>query len=187
MSKNPLLNAGSREKHLCVMELVGPRSLPCSQHRPHLPWGTNSPFGCPPSETVTTDADRGSPSWCWLRGPPLLTVPVAGPFDTPWSVAFLPDGAFLVTERIGRLQLIRPGAEARPVSGVPVVLTAGQGGLLDVAVDLDFATNNIVYLSYLSGQRGRLYHPRAPGQAERVERDAHRAEGHFREFARGKA
>jgi glucose/arabinose dehydrogenase len=111
---------------------------------------SNSPFGCPPSETVTTDPSE-NPELVLAQGAPLLTVPVAGPFDMPWSVAFLPDGAFLVTERLGRLQLVRPGAEARPVSGVPVVLTVGQGGLLDVAVDLDFATNNIVYLSYLSG------------------------------------
>ena len=95
-------------------------------------------------------------------GSQFLTVPVAGPFDMPWSVAFLPDGAFLVTERprtASTGQTRRPNPV--PYRGDPVVLTVGQGGLLDVAVDLDFATNNIVYLSYLSGSEDVLYDPRA--------------------------
>ncbi|WP_410499738.1 PQQ-dependent sugar dehydrogenase [Chitinibacter sp. S2-10] len=68
----------------------------------------------------------------------------------PWSLAFLPDGRMLVTERAGRLRVVSAGGELdpRPVAGVPEVVAAGQGGLLDVALHPDFARNRWVYLSY---------------------------------------
>lgn len=70
----------------------------------------------------------------------------------PWSLAFLPDGAMLVTERLGRLRVIENGVlRAAPVSGVPAVFAAGQGGLLDVAADPDFADNDLIYLVYSHG------------------------------------
>jgi glucose/arabinose dehydrogenase len=78
-------------------------------------------------------------------------VPIAGPFEFPWSLAFLPDGEVLLTERAGRLQLIPPGRGAREVTGLPPILTAGQAGLFDVALDHHFARNGIVYLSYVHG------------------------------------
>jgi glucose/arabinose dehydrogenase len=68
----------------------------------------------------------------------------------PWGLAFLPDGSMLVTERDGRLR--RVSADGRTVSaaisGVPKVFASGQGGLFDVAVDPDFASNRRIYLSY---------------------------------------
>lgn len=78
-------------------------------------------------------------------------VQIAGPFEFPWSIAFLPDGSMLVTERAGRLQLVAPGAAAREVTGVPAVLYQGTAGLLDVAVDPSFAKNGVIYLSYVHG------------------------------------
>ena len=67
----------------------------------------------------------------------------------PWGLAFLPNGDLLVTERPGRLRLVRQGKLLpTPVAGVPAVLVRGQGGLLDVAVHPDFATNKLVYLSF---------------------------------------
>lgn len=81
----------------------------------------------------------------------LSAVPLAGPFEFPWSIGFLPDGTILVTERPGRLQLIRPGSQPREVAGVPPVLTGPYSGLLDVAVDPQFAENKLVYLSHAHG------------------------------------
>jgi glucose/arabinose dehydrogenase len=78
-------------------------------------------------------------------------VEVAGPFEFPWSIAFLPDNSILVTERPGRLQLIIPGSVAQEVAGLPPIHSKGHGGLLDVAVDPGFAENRIVYLSYVHG------------------------------------
>jgi len=76
-------------------------------------------------------------------------VPVVDGFVNPWGLAFLPGGDLLVTERPGRLRLVR-GGKLLPtgVSGVPAVVAAGQGGLLDVVVHPNFAQNRYVYLTY---------------------------------------
>ncbi len=67
----------------------------------------------------------------------------------PWALAFLPDGEMLVTERPGRLRVIRDGVlDPQPIVGVPQVRTDGNGGLMDVAVHPRFADNQLVYLTY---------------------------------------
>lgn len=69
--------------------------------------------------------------------------------EHPWSLAFLPDGRMLVTERSGRLRIVREGKlDPQPVSGLPPVAANGQGGLLDVALHPRHAENGWVYLSY---------------------------------------
>jgi glucose/arabinose dehydrogenase len=74
---------------------------------------------------------------------------IADGLINPWSLAFLPNGDVLVTERPGRLRIIRKGVlDPRPISGVPAVLARTQGGLLDVALHPDFATNRLLYLSF---------------------------------------
>ena len=67
----------------------------------------------------------------------------------PWGLAFLPDGRILVTERAGRLRLIRDGVlDPRAISGVPEVRARGLAGLMDVAIHPGFAENQLVYLTY---------------------------------------
>ena len=67
----------------------------------------------------------------------------------PWSIAWLPNGDALVTERPGRLRIVRGGKLLpRAVDGVPPVVFQGQGGLLEVAVHPNFASNRFVYLTY---------------------------------------
>jgi len=67
----------------------------------------------------------------------------------PWALAFLPDGEMLVTERPGRLRIIRDGVlDPQPIVGVPQVRTDGNGGLMDIAVHPRFADNQFVYLTY---------------------------------------
>ncbi|MXX69627.1 MAG: PQQ-dependent sugar dehydrogenase, partial [Gemmatimonadales bacterium] len=76
-------------------------------------------------------------------------VTVADGLDVPWSVAWLPDGDMLVTERPGRLRIVRDGTLLPdPVPGVPEVFARGQGGLFDVLPHPGFATNRLLYLSY---------------------------------------
>ncbi|WP_245296886.1 MULTISPECIES: PQQ-dependent sugar dehydrogenase [Rhodomicrobium] len=76
-------------------------------------------------------------------------VEVAGGLSNPWALAFLPGGDMLVTERGGRLRLIRAGKlEGQPIAGTPQVAAQGQGGLLDVALHPDFDRNHLIYLSY---------------------------------------
>ncbi|CAN7417419.1 PQQ-dependent sugar dehydrogenase [Pseudomonas sp. LjRoot71] len=73
--------------------------------------------------------------------------------EHPWSMAFLPDGRMLVTERVGRLRIIEPDGSLnpQPVGGVPEGLVAAQAGLMDVLLDPDFASNQQLYLSYAYG------------------------------------
>jgi aldose sugar dehydrogenase len=67
----------------------------------------------------------------------------------PWAIAFMPDGRLLVTERPGRLRVIRDGVlDPHPIAGVPQVRTDGNGGLMDVALHPRFAENHLVYLTY---------------------------------------
>jgi glucose/arabinose dehydrogenase len=74
---------------------------------------------------------------------------VARSLEYPWGLAFLPDGRMLVTERPGRLRIVSTdGRLGQPLAGLPSVHAVGQGGLLDVAVDPDFARNQRIYLSF---------------------------------------
>lgn len=80
----------------------------------------------------------------------LRVTTLAATLAAPWSLAFLPDGRMLVTQRGGSLVIVRADGSAveAAVSGVPAVNSAGQGGLLDVALDPDFTTTGWIYLSY---------------------------------------
>jgi glucose/arabinose dehydrogenase len=76
-------------------------------------------------------------------------VTVAEGLQNPWSVAFLPEGKMLVTERPGRLRVLgTDGKLSAPVTGLPTVFARGQGGLLDVTLDPAFAKNNLIYWSF---------------------------------------
>ena len=80
---------------------------------------------------------------------PFTVVTVAEGLQNPWSLAFLPGGKMLVTERAGRLRVLAgDGTLSKPVAGLPAVDGRGQGGLLDVALDPAFAQNRLVYVSY---------------------------------------
>ena len=77
---------------------------------------------------------------------------IADGLANPWSLAFLPDGDMLVTERAGRLRLIDDGVlDPTPIAGVPAVTITVLGGLLDVVLHPDFSRNQLLYLSYAKG------------------------------------
>lgn len=93
--------------------------------------------GC--AEDRTVDTETGT----------IKVETLAEGLDHPWGMAFLPDGRLLVTERAGDLRIMSAdGTLTEPLSGVPKVVANGQGGLLDVALDPNFADNKLVYLSY---------------------------------------
>lgn len=83
-------------------------------------------------------------------------VSVASQLENPWGLAFLPDGRMLVTERAGRARLVSPsGQVSAPLQGLPgTIAVGGQGGLLDVVLDADFATNRRVYFSFSEQGQG---------------------------------
>jgi len=116
-------------------------------------------------------------------------VTVAEGLEHPWAIAFLPGGDILVTERPGRLRVIRNGRLLpAPVEGVPAVFAVGQGGLLDVVPHPDFASNRLVYLTYskpLGGQesttaviRGRFENDRLTN-VEEIFEAVSRGRGHY--------
>lgn len=99
------------------------------------------------------------------------TTIVSG-LERPWSMAWLPDGTMLITEKAGRLRLVRNGAlDPTPIAGVPEVMSAGQGGLLDVSLHPRFAENRWVYLTYSHGtqsaNRTRVARAKFDGKALR--------------------
>ena len=71
----------------------------------------------------------------------------------PWSVAFLPEGDFLITERDGKLWRVDNAGKKTEIKGVPEVQAHGQGGLLEIALSPTFAKDNLIYISYAGGTR----------------------------------
>jgi glucose/arabinose dehydrogenase len=87
----------------------------------------------------------------------IRVVKVAHGLANPWSMAWLPNGDLLITERAGRLRVLRNGVlDATPIAGVPEVRITALGGLLDVLLHPNFATNRTLYLSYTKGGEGNL-------------------------------
>ena len=121
----------------------------------------------PPAETRDTNKAAYAPAFAGQTRAPALTTDtryevkevVASGLASPWAVEFLPDGKFLITERIaGQFRIAdAAGKVSAPIKqGVPAVHGVGQGGLLDVALDPNFATNQMIYWSYSEpGSDGR--------------------------------
>ena len=120
-------------------------------------------FTCMVAAAIVTGAGCGSPGVAMPQAAIAseqatfrLTTVVSG-LEHPWGMAFLPGGDVLVTERPGRLRIIRDRIlDPKPIEGVPPVYASGQGGLLDVALDPDFASNRVIYLSYAAPGDGEL-------------------------------
>ena len=92
---------------------------------------------------------------------PFTSTPVAE-FDTPWAIAFLPDGRMLVTEKPGRIFLVTQTGRKAEVTNVPSVLASGQNGFLDIVTAPEFALSSQVYFTYVEpGEGGRLVLSRA--------------------------
>lgn len=91
-----------------------------------------------PTRRGTASADASAP----------FRTETIGHFESPFALAFLPDGRLLVTEKAGVMKLRRPDGSVVTVAGVPRVAAGGQGGLLDVAPAPDFANSGMVYWSY---------------------------------------
>ena len=105
-----------------------------------------------------------------LSGTRYRVVPVVKDLVNPWSLTFLPNGDMLVTERPGRLRVVRNGKlEPQPVSGVPEVWATGQGGLLEVLPHPRFQENQLLYLTYSKpcekGATTALHRARFDGKA----------------------
>jgi glucose/arabinose dehydrogenase len=115
-----------------------------------------------PVETESPNADDQTPAFAGQTRAPYRSTGVrfdvrvvAKGLEHPWSLAFLPDGAMLVTERPGRMRVIdHAGSLSPPITGLPRVHAEGQGGLLDVVLDPQFADNQRIYWSYSEPRPG---------------------------------
>ena len=87
--------------------------------------------------------------------PPFNVETITGRLSAPWSLQFLPDGNFLVTEGIGQMRIVRPdGVVSAPIQGVPPVKVIAAQGLHDVVLDPRFAQNRLIYFTYFAPPRG---------------------------------
>src|SRR5262245_52886313 len=118
---------------------------------------STAPTGQPPAPAPSSTpraSTSASPS-----GEVNLSTPktVAGGLEVPWGLAFLPDGSALVSERDkGRiLRIPAGGGNPEPVYTVPGVDAGGEGGLLGLAVDPDYATNKFVYAYFTAADDNR--------------------------------
>lgn len=98
-------------------------------------------LGCAYGQSINAGDHETSPT------KPFVAREIAS-FDTPWAIAFLPDGRMLVTEKPGKIVLVAQNGAKTMVDGVPAVAAVGQNGLLDVAVSPNFRTNRQIYFSY---------------------------------------
>lgn len=129
---------------------------------------TEAPQGCKPSE-YASDTYFPKPAFAGQTRAPSPASQVSFKVDTvahglahPWSLAFLPDGRMLVTERAGRLRIVsRSGVLSPPVEGVPVLakFPDGDGGVYDVLLDPQFATNRILYFTTYEIAPGQVIIP----------------------------
>jgi glucose/arabinose dehydrogenase len=109
---------------------------------------------------------------------------VADGLDHPWGMAFLPDGAVLVTERNrGTIRIVEKDGTLRlPLANTPRAYTSGQGGMLDVAVDPDFAASKLIYFSYAEPGEGGAGTAVARGRLDRAANTLDNVEVIFRQF-----
>jgi glucose/arabinose dehydrogenase len=132
-----------------LLALTAGAALPLAQQDRPNPAASSPSTSSPPEQPliVVTENKRR-----------LRVVPLARGLSHPWGMALLPDGrTILVTERPGRLRIVRDGVLDRtPVGGVPTVNPTFIGGLNDVALHPAFSTNQLVYLS-LEGRRARRH------------------------------
>ena len=132
--------------------LVGCAATPPDQTEAAPPASSSSPVTADSTPAAAEPAAPESPEIAQATSAEPVVV-VEG-LEHPWGMAWLPDGTLIVTERPGRVRLIRDGQlDPTPLSGVPPVLASGQGGLLDVSVHPQFAENPWVYFTYAHGDR----------------------------------
>jgi len=98
---------------------------------------------------LATRADGQPQGKAKARPTPVRAVTLVSGLSHPWSLAFLPNGDMLVTERTGKLRLVRDGRlDPEPIGGVPAVHAVRLSGLMEILPHPDFARNRVVYLTY---------------------------------------
>jgi aldose sugar dehydrogenase len=135
-------------KQLAIAIACLPCLLVCSSAQAQT--GTAVPYKPKPAFPGQTEAPAPAKA-----SPPLEIQTITNRLSAPWSLAFLPDGNFLVTEGAGTMRIVRPdGVVSAPIAGVPGVKVIAAQGLHDVLLDPDFAKNRLLYITYFAPPRG---------------------------------
>ncbi|MEO0647802.1 MAG: PQQ-dependent sugar dehydrogenase [Cyanobacteria bacterium J06650_10] len=111
---------------------------------------TTSPAA--PSENISDNISETTSNQQLAQRPAPQLITLVESLEHPWGMTWLPDGTLLVTERPGRLRVIKQGVlDPTPISGLPSVFSRGQGGLMDVSTHPQFGDNQWVYFTYADG------------------------------------
>lgn len=151
-------------RRLIFAGLTAGLAAACGPGDAHTPPAAKAAQTGAPLETRPANADFLKPAFPGQTRAPKAAanvayevVTVAKGLEKPWAIAFMPDGRMLVTEKPGRLRIVGPdGALSEPVAGLPQVDSRGQGGLLGLALDPNFASNGLIYWSYAEGHEGGM-------------------------------
>lgn len=150
----------------------------CSSNKPGAPLTAQpSDTSAQPVETKSPDAGYNPAFEGQTRAPGVHTKTlldvrvVAEGLKNPWGMVNLPDGRILITEKGGTMRIVTTsGKLSEPITGLPEVDDRGQGGLLDVAVDPEFATNRTIYWSFSQEVEGGTLTAVAKGKLSADER-----------------
>jgi aldose sugar dehydrogenase len=138
---------GGRTRARCTLVVASIFTLPLAAQQ-SVPFNNGTPVA--PSGLIVPPLPEGPIEYRTAEGQDIRVVIVARGLSNPWSLAFLPDGGMLLTERgAGRVRVIRDGTlDPEPVAGVPEVRAMGLSGLFDIVLHPRFAENRFVYLTY---------------------------------------
>jgi glucose/arabinose dehydrogenase len=157
-----LRGSSSKPGSCCAIVFVLLAGCTLAPPRPSAQTQDPSPSASTPSPSLAQSAPSPSPSqpktFTATQNNTFRVETVTEGLEIPWAMEFLPDGALLVTERPGRVRIIRGGQlDPRPVAGVPAIVATGEGGLMDLALHPEFAENQWLYLAYTTrGDAGDL-------------------------------
>jgi glucose/arabinose dehydrogenase len=137
------------KKHLPSLAVLAAIFLPSALPQAN-PFAGDVPRKPKPAFPGQTNAPRPS-----KPSPPVNVETITARLTSPWSMALLPDGNFLVTESIGAMRIVRPdGVVSAPLAGVPGVKVVAAQGLHDVVLDPGFAQNRLLYFCYFAPPKG---------------------------------
>jgi len=143
-----------RAEFFVLLGFVVLLSVPATGQQPPAPAGRGNATAPPPIPWPSPPLPDGPLQFETGLVRPLKITAIKG-LNQPWSMVFLPDGGILITERPGRLRIVRNGVLApTPVAGTPQVQAAGLAGFLDVLLHPRFSDNKLVYLTYHKPQAG---------------------------------
>jgi aldose sugar dehydrogenase len=165
LANNKLLRGDMRFRRDICAALIAGLAVPGALCQTPASGASAQPAACSRSR-YATDAFNPSPAFPGQTNAPAAaaskfkTEVVTSGLNHPWSLAFLPDGRILVTEKSGGMRIIDKGKAGPPLKGAPAVKRASLSGMHDVLLDPDFSANRIIYFNYVTLKPGETQESR---------------------------